>query len=320
MKQKNWILAIGALLVGLLLGGGAMYVFAPRKARISRGGEVEAPGAAEEDEDNDEHEHGVVHLTPEMVASLSLETTAAREGSLTETIELPGEVEWNTDRLVHVSPRVSGVVLSVEKTLGDVVESDELLCVLDSREMATAKMEYLADLGKFAVAEADFERAKLVYENTQKLLAILDKDAAPEEVLAEAHDLPVGDNKNKLLTAYTRMRVNQRNFERTEGLLEKKIASEVDHLEAKGAYDVSRADYFSTYEEISFDLRLKYLRARRDFQLAETELDNSERSSRSSASPPRRSRRSARTPRRWTARSRRTRSTVRSPESSSTGI
>jgi cobalt-zinc-cadmium efflux system membrane fusion protein len=186
-------------------------------------------------------------------------------------------VHWNSDRLVHVSPRVGGVVLRVEKTLGDAVEPQELLCVLDSREMGNAKMEYLADLGRHAVAQADFERATLVYENTAKLLEILGDAPPPGEALARAHDLPVGDNKNRLLTAYTRLRVNQRNFERTEGLLEKKIASEVEHLEAKGAFEISHADYLSTYEEIRFDLELAFLRAKRDFQLAETEMRNSER-------------------------------------------
>ena len=56
-------------------------------------------------------------------------------------VELPGEVAWNADRLVHITPRVSGIVSSVEKTLGDRVEVGDQLCVLESREMGDAKME-----------------------------------------------------------------------------------------------------------------------------------------------------------------------------------
>ncbi|MFQ5512725.1 MAG: efflux RND transporter periplasmic adaptor subunit [Candidatus Krumholzibacteriia bacterium] len=200
-----------------------------------------------------------------------------KRGSLTTIVELPGEVGWNADRLVHITPRVSGIVSRVEKTLGDRVEVGDPLCVLESREMGDAKMEYLVDLSRFEVARADYERALTVHENTRKLLTILDPEPPPEEVLARAHDLPVGDNKNKLLTSYTRMKVNFRNYKRNEQLLASKIASEAEFLEAKGEYEVSRADYLSKREEISFDLELRFLRAKKDYRVAATEMRNAER-------------------------------------------
>ncbi|HOQ88462.1 MAG TPA: efflux RND transporter periplasmic adaptor subunit, partial [Phycisphaerae bacterium] len=42
-------------------------------------------------------------------------------------------------------------------------------------------------------------------------------------------------------------------------------------------YEVSRADYSSTREEIVFNLELDFLRAQKDFEVAHTELRNSER-------------------------------------------
>lgn len=224
-----------------------------------------------------DHEEGVVRLNEAQLAGITLDAVEVKRGSLAKMIELPGAVSWNADRLVHVTPRVSGIVSSVEKTLGDRVEVGDLLCVLDSREMGNAKMEYLADLSRFEVARADFERARIVFENTTKLLAILDPEPAPKQVLAQAHDLPVGDNKNKLLTSYTRMKVNYRKYKRNEELLASKIASEAEFLEAQGEYEVSRADYLSKREEISFDLKLRFLRAEKDFKVAKTEMRNAER-------------------------------------------
>jgi len=231
----------------------------------------------EKDDEHGDHEEGVVHLNEAQRAALHLTHVAVKRGSLTRMVELPGEIAWNADRLVHITPRVSGIVASVEKTLGDRVAAGEVLCVLDSREMGDAKMEYLTDLSRFEVARADYERAQTVHENTKKLLAILKPEPAPEEVLSQAHDLPVGANKNKLLTSYTRMKVNVRNYKRNEALLASKIASEAEFLEAKGDYEVSRADYLSTREEISFGQDLRFLRAEKDFQVAETEMRNAER-------------------------------------------
>ncbi|MFQ5464182.1 MAG: efflux RND transporter periplasmic adaptor subunit [Phycisphaerae bacterium] len=218
-----------------------------------------------------------MHLNTAQLSALTLAHVPVKRGSLTSIVELSGEVAFNADRLVHISPRVSGIVSSVEKTLGDGVTVGDVLCVLDSREMGDAKMEYLVDLSRFEVARADYERAETVYKNTKKLLAILDPEPAPQQVLNLAHDLAVGDNKNKLLTSYTRMKVNLRNYERNQELLASKIASEAEFLAAQGAYDVARADYLSTREEISFDLELRFLRAAKDHQVAETEMRNAER-------------------------------------------
>ena len=97
------------------------------------------------------HEEGVVHLNAAQLAGLELAHVEVKRGSLTTMVELPGEVAWNADRLVHITPRVSGIVSSVEKTLGARVETGDLLCILDSREMGDAKMEYLVDLSRFEV-------------------------------------------------------------------------------------------------------------------------------------------------------------------------
>lgn len=243
------------------------------------------PHAGHQDEDDhegegqgeEEHEEGVVHLNEDQLAGLTLSVVEVRYGSLTSAIELPGEVQWNTDRLVHVTPRVAGIVAAVLRTLGDEVEAEDALCVLDSREMGDAKMEYLADLSRFALAEANFERARIVFENTQKLLDILEDDPTPDQALTQAHNLPVGENKNKLLTAFTRMQVARRHHQRTQELHAENIVSEADLLEAQGADDIARADYLSTREEIVFDLPLNFLGAQRDFDLARTEHRNSER-------------------------------------------
>lgn len=234
-------------------------------------------GEEHDEHGHDAHEKGVVHLNDDQLSSLKLEHVRPRTGALETVIELPGEVQWNTDRIAHVTPRVSGIVAQVEKTLGDRVAAGDRLCVLDSREIGDAKMEYLTDRARFDVAEADFARAGTVHDNTKKLLAILDNEPTLGAALTGAHDLPVGENKNKLLTAYTRMKVDATNLQRVQDLFAAKIASDRELMEARGDYEVARADYISTREEIAFDLELAFLRAQKDFQVARTEMRNAER-------------------------------------------
>lgn len=50
---------------------------------------------------------------------------------IAKEIELPGKIEVDQDRLVHVVPRISGIVQGVYKHLGEPVSKGELLAVLD---------------------------------------------------------------------------------------------------------------------------------------------------------------------------------------------
>ncbi|HHL40397.1 MAG TPA: efflux RND transporter periplasmic adaptor subunit [Deltaproteobacteria bacterium] len=223
------------------------------------------------------HEEGVVRLDPTKRTAVELGEAVVRRGSLTTLIKLPAEVQWDADNLIHVTPRVDGIVLAVEKSLGDRVKEGELLVTLDSPEMGRARMEFLTDLNRMALAEVDFERARTIYENTKKLLAVLDERPAPREALERARRLPSGENKNLLLTKYTVMHVNERNFRREKKLFEKKISSEADYLAAESAYETARADFYSTYEEIGFNLEIDFLKAKNEFEIAKNEILNSER-------------------------------------------
>jgi cobalt-zinc-cadmium efflux system membrane fusion protein len=57
--------------------------------------------------------------------------------SLSRTIELPGEIGFNEDQLVHVTPRYPGVVREVHGRLGASVRTGDLLAVLESNESLT---------------------------------------------------------------------------------------------------------------------------------------------------------------------------------------
>ncbi|MCB2184970.1 MAG: efflux RND transporter periplasmic adaptor subunit [Deltaproteobacteria bacterium] len=118
-----------------------------------------APG---EEGKHDDDGHGphedVVHLSESQVREYGLELHKAQPGLIKQYVELPGEVIINADRLVHVVPRVSGIALEVRKTEGDTVKSEEILAILESRELADAKAAYLAAVERDKLAESNFAR------------------------------------------------------------------------------------------------------------------------------------------------------------------
>lgn len=105
------------------------------------------------DDDDDDHDHdNVVHLTPEQIASAHIETAIASPKNLQVTLSIPAKITVNEDRHFHVVPKAPGIVSKIFKSLGDNVKAGEPLAIIESREIATAKGEYLTNLKKQALA------------------------------------------------------------------------------------------------------------------------------------------------------------------------
>ncbi|MHB2206289.1 efflux RND transporter periplasmic adaptor subunit [Methylobacterium sp. CM6257] len=118
-----------------------------------------------------EHEHseaegeeGHVKMTAQQVAGQDIKVASVGGGTLARHILVPGTITPDTDRIARVPARVAGTVAEMRKRLGDVVQKDEIVAVLDSREVADAKSEYLT-----ALVQAELQ--KINFERQQKLLA-----------------------------------------------------------------------------------------------------------------------------------------------------
>ncbi|KKO21219.1 MAG: efflux transporter protein [Candidatus Brocadia fulgida] len=107
---------------------------------------------------------GRIELTPEAIQSAGIVVETAGSVPMKSVLELPGEIELNADKVVHVVPRVSGVVTEVNKNLGDTVSHGEVIAVLDSREVAELKSGYMASVKRAELARATFERKERLWK------------------------------------------------------------------------------------------------------------------------------------------------------------
>lgn len=89
-------------------------------------------------------EEGKVALTADQVAAAGIKVAPVAGGVLVNRIALPGVLAASSDRLARVTARVAGTVAEVRKRLGDTVAAGDVLAVIESREIADAKGEFLA--------------------------------------------------------------------------------------------------------------------------------------------------------------------------------
>ena len=134
---------------------------------MRRGEAVERDGAAQTDEKShaggDEHEQSVA-LNAAQVKDLGIRTATANDGPIAIGIERLAEVKFDNNRVVHVVPRVSGIVREVNVSQGQNVSKNQTLATLDSRELAELKAAYLAAYARRDLARQTFERERRLWE------------------------------------------------------------------------------------------------------------------------------------------------------------
>lgn len=107
---------------------------------------------------------GRLTLAPELTKKMGIESAVAASKTIRSTMALPGEIALNTDMVSRVVPRVSGLILQSLKNLGDMVTKDELIAVIDSRELGEAKSQYLLALEREKLARYNFDRSQQLWE------------------------------------------------------------------------------------------------------------------------------------------------------------
>ncbi len=125
---------------------------------------------------------GKIAMTAEQVASAGIEVAAVGGGILTSRMTVPGVLATNQDRMARVTARVGGTVAEVRKGLGDRVTKGEVLVVIESREIADAKSEFLAASRAAALVENTLAReARLWKQRISAEQDFLRARAAAEE-------------------------------------------------------------------------------------------------------------------------------------------
>lgn len=93
---------------------------------------------------SDSAKPAVIVMDDERIRLSGIELRQAGPASIARRLTVPGTIVPDAGRVAHVSIKVSGTVADLRKNIGDDVQKDEVLGVLESREVADAKSEYLS--------------------------------------------------------------------------------------------------------------------------------------------------------------------------------
>jgi membrane fusion protein, heavy metal efflux system len=108
---------------------------------------------------------GVLLMSSERITTARIELAEVAGGSLTRKITVPGTIVPDRNTIRRVAARVVGTVVDLRKGLGDAVEVGDLLAVIDSREVAEARSEYIAAQVNLGLQKTLFEREEALWRN-----------------------------------------------------------------------------------------------------------------------------------------------------------
>ena len=106
-----------------------------------------------------------VTLTDQQVKQNGIGLLTAGPARIESALQLIGEIRFNEDRMVHVVPRLAGIVESAPVNLGDRVRKGQLLAAVSSQTIADQRSELLASQQRLALARITFEREKKLWED-----------------------------------------------------------------------------------------------------------------------------------------------------------
>lgn len=122
----------------------------------------EAPAAQNKAE---QHEEAGVKLSERQIATGNFAIREVTAGTLNKRIVVPGTIVPSGEHFAKVSVRLLGTVAELRKRLGDTVREGDVLAIIESREVADAKSEYLAARVAFELQETLFTRSKSLFES-----------------------------------------------------------------------------------------------------------------------------------------------------------
>jgi membrane fusion protein, heavy metal efflux system len=96
----------------------------------------------------------------DLAGEIGLATAPVREEEHVHELLAPAETAYDANRYAEITPRVRGFLREARFDLGQKVKAQEVLAVVDSAEVSTAKTEYLAGRAALTLAEDTYRRVE----------------------------------------------------------------------------------------------------------------------------------------------------------------
>ncbi len=191
------------------------------------------------------------------------------------SVELPrefsvtGRVEADPNRRVEVRPRAQGVVRSVPVLPGTRVKAGDVLVVLESPDVGSARLKVRERQRELATARVESERKATVADNVESMVRRLAEGASAKEVARQFANKPMGAARGALISAWAELELASHEYEKQNDLNKKKIVGEHPVFIAEHTQEGAQAKFEAALDTARYDAQIGDRVARQAARTAE---------------------------------------------------
>ncbi len=215
---------------------------------------------------------GSVRLDADQQKAVGLNWAKVSESEDFEVLSAPGRVGPNETQYAFITPRAAGVVRSVMAHIGQDVKAGDLLATIDSPEVGQARLDLYTRLQERDLAQAQANWQEQVHASTIEMLERIRRGETPEEIHGALETRPVGDNRERLMTAYAQYRLAKATMDRNRDLHAQHLITEKQIQSVTAEFDVARSVYQTLMDQTGYESRLAHTKAQQTLKQVEASV------------------------------------------------
>jgi len=201
--------------------------------------------------------------------SADIKLGSAQTSEVAKEVGVAGLIEADPNRRIEVRPKAPGVVRTVPVQPGTKVKAGEVLVILDSAEIASARLLVRERQRALTTARAEGAWKSQVARNTEAIIARLRQGASARNVANEFADKVTGTIRGTLIAAWAELEMASHEFDKQSDLNKKKIVGEHPVFLAEHTQEAAQAKFDGAMEQIRFDVAQQDRIARQNVRDAE---------------------------------------------------
>ncbi|MCX7422117.1 MAG: efflux RND transporter periplasmic adaptor subunit [Planctomycetia bacterium] len=253
MKIRSFMIA-GT--VTLMLAGGSVWAlkYSPMEHAADQAiANDEGLKFTKADVPKDNTPRTVVVLPTAKRSAAKIHVESVQSRTMSPTVVVPGRVQYDDTRHIEIKAATDCVLLKVLVKPGDVVKAGQVLAVLTSPEVGTARANFIQRQMDLKLAERSAEWERETCDNVLQLVKEIETRKPLKQLRSEFDSRKLGEAGSSLVTAYARWELAQSavaGLDRTAAVLpERTVRERLNEVEA------AQANVKAVCEQSSFESR-----------------------------------------------------------------
>jgi len=145
-----------------------------------------------------------VLLSEEKLKAIRFTLAEVKRQKINQVRIVPGRLQYDDRKHIAIKAPTEGVLVEVLVKPGDSVKTGQILAVLNSPEIGTARADLLQKTAEYQLVRKQYDWKELIQNNVQKLVDALLSQRTMVSIEKEFTDAKLGSYRSDLLPAYSR--------------------------------------------------------------------------------------------------------------------